>query len=120
MHRLWRARRIFDGQWLQEGAAVLTDGARVLGVIDAAEAPGDAQPVDLGDTILCPGFVDLQVNGGGGVLLGQGDPDAALATICAVQGGLGSTGVLPTLITAPPAVMQAVLDAGRRAAQAAL
>ncbi|MCB1406321.1 MAG: N-acetylglucosamine-6-phosphate deacetylase [Rhodobacteraceae bacterium] len=120
MIRVWRARRIFDGQMLRDDCAVLTDGARIVDVIAAGAAPGAAPVTDLGDAILGPGFLDLQVNGGGGAMLGQGDPDAALATLCAAHGRLGSTGILPTLITSDSAVMMAVLDAGRRAAQAAL
>jgi N-acetylglucosamine-6-phosphate deacetylase len=76
--------------------------------------------VDLAGGVLCPGFLDLQVNGGGGHLLGAGDPDAALAAMCAAHARLGTTGLLPTLITETEAVTGAVLAAGVRAARAGL
>ena len=97
--------------------AVLAANGRVTALIPVADVPPDAARLDLGAGILCPGFVDLQVNGGGGVLLGQGDPDAALETICAAHARLGTTSLLPTLITAEPAVTTGVLQAAKRAAR---
>ncbi|MCB1410641.1 MAG: N-acetylglucosamine-6-phosphate deacetylase, partial [Rhodobacteraceae bacterium] len=88
---------------------------RIAGLV-----PDTGSGLDLRGGILAPGFVDLQVNGGGGALLGQGDPDAALAAICAAHAGLGTTGLLPTLITADPDTTQAVIQAGLRAARTGL
>jgi len=124
MRRLWRAERIFDGTTIHHGRALLTEGGHVLGLSDDTpdETPDETidEQITLGPGILAPGFLDLQVNGGGGALLGQGDPDAALATICATHGRLGSTGVMPTLITSSEAVMLDVVEAARRATVDAL
>ena len=63
-----------------------------------------------------PGFVDLQVNGGGGVML-NGQPDlAGIRAICAAHGRLGTAGLLPTLITDTPEVTRAAVAAGVAAA----
>ena len=115
MRQIWRGARVFDGWPLHDGCALVIEGRRVV-----ALAADSGEGVDLGGGILAPGFIDLQVNGGGGVLLGQGDPDEALALICAAHGRLGTAGLLPTLITADRLVTEGVLAAGIRAAKAGL
>ncbi|WP_323036480.1 N-acetylglucosamine-6-phosphate deacetylase [Pararhodobacter sp.] len=115
MRRMWRAAQIFDGQTLHRNRALLTDGGVVVDLIDAALVPTDCAENDLGEGILCPGFVDLQVNGGGGALLGLGDPYESIVALCAAHGRLGTLALLPTLITSDTATFHAVLDAGRRA-----
>ncbi|MBN8290451.1 N-acetylglucosamine-6-phosphate deacetylase [Rhodobacter sp. NTK016B] len=115
MQQIWRGARVFDGWCLRDGLAVVAEHGRIAGL-----RADDGQGADLGGGIVAPGFVDLQVNGGGGSLLGQGDPDEALRRICAAHRGLGTLGLLPTLITAAPATTQAVIAAGIRAAKAGL
>jgi N-acetylglucosamine-6-phosphate deacetylase len=51
------------------------------------------------DTILAPGFIDIQVNGGGGVLLNDDPSEAAVRRIVQAHRRTGTTGCLPTLIT---------------------
>ncbi|MCB1362417.1 MAG: N-acetylglucosamine-6-phosphate deacetylase, partial [Rhodobacteraceae bacterium] len=72
MRQIWRGARIFDGERLHDGMALAVEGGRIAGLV-----PDTGSGLDLRGGILAPGFVDLQVNGGGGALLGQGDPDAA-------------------------------------------
>ena len=60
---------IFDGERRRSGAAVLLDGALVAGVVAEDEIPADATRIALGGGLLAPGFIDAQVNGGGGVML---------------------------------------------------
>ncbi|WP_370204710.1 N-acetylglucosamine-6-phosphate deacetylase [Pararhodobacter marinus] len=115
MQQIWRGARVFDGWCLRDGVAVVVEGGRIAGL-----RADDGQGEDLGGGILAPGFIDLQVNGGGGAWLGQGDPDDALRRICAAHRGLGTTGLLPTLITADPATTEAVIAAGIRGARAGL
>jgi len=103
---------------MHQGLAVVAEGGRVTALLPEGEAPPATQILEGG--ILAPGFLDLQVNGGGGRLLGQGEPEAELAAICATHGRLGSTGVLPTLITADRATTTGVIEAARRAAVAGL
>ncbi len=90
--------RIFDGeQWWDRSALVVADG-RIEGIV-AADSPTDAQRVPMGGGILAPGFIDLQVNGGGGALLNDDPSLDAIRTICATQARFGTTACLPTLIT---------------------
>lgn len=112
MHSLAGA-AVFDGDVLHRGAALVLDGGRVAGI----GAP-KGEVTELEGGILCPGFLDLQVNGGGGLAVGGETDAAALAAICATHARLGATGILPTLITDTPAATARVIDAGIAAAQA--
>lgn len=60
---------------------------------------------------LIPGFIDVQVNGGGGVLFNQQPTRAALKTILQAHARFGTTAMLPTLITDSVEVMQQAADA---------
>jgi len=116
---IYRAEWLHDGARLHHGAALWVGGGRVAGVLPAgAPLPGGAQVHDLGAGGLAPGMVDLQVNGGGGVMLGAGADAAMIARICEAHARLGATSVLPTLITDTPAVTEAVIAAAIAAHQA--
>lgn len=79
--------------------AVLVEGERVRAVVPAADLPADVPCTDLGDVDLAPGFVDLQVNGGGGALLNDAPEPASIERIAAAHRRFGTTALLPTLIT---------------------
>lgn len=110
---IYRAQALHDGTHLHAGAALWVQGGQIASVV-APGAPLPAQAVvhDLGAGVIAPGMVDLQVNGGGGVMLGAGADKAQIAQICAAHASLGATTILPTLITDRPAVSQAVIAAG--------
>lgn len=107
------ATRVFDGARFHSGAAVVVEAGRVIG-LGAAEG----RVVDLGPGTLAPGFVDLQVNGAGGVAVAGGIGADGLAAVCDALAPLGTTACLPTLITAPPEATEAVLAAGIAATRA--
>jgi N-acetylglucosamine-6-phosphate deacetylase len=67
--------------------------------------------------MLAPGFVDLQVNGGGGVMLNDHPDVASIETICRAHAPFGTTALLPTLITDTPEITAAAVAAGAEAAQ---
>jgi N-acetylglucosamine-6-phosphate deacetylase len=73
------------------------------GVIDTfvakADVPADAQWIDLEGEILAAGFIDIQVNGGGGVLFNDAPSVATIAHIGGAHRAFGTTGFLPTLIS---------------------
>ena len=71
----------------------------------------------VGDVILAPGFVDLQVNGGGGVMLNDHPDVQGIETICRAHAPFGTTALLPTLITDTPEVTAAAVAAGIEAAR---
>ena len=101
---------VFDGAAVREGVALVVEDGRVAALLPEPEVPGER--VVLGGGVLAPGFIDLQVNGGGGVLLND-RPDAdGIAAICAAHARLGTTGLMPTLITDTPAVTRTAVAAG--------
>ncbi|MCC5989076.1 MAG: N-acetylglucosamine-6-phosphate deacetylase [Pararhodobacter sp.] len=120
---VYRAEWLHDGTYEHEGAALWVQGDRLRGVLPAdAPLPEGARLVDLGAGGIAPGFVDLQVNGGGGAMLGEGVTGeamigkgradaAAIARLCATHAALGATSILPTLISDRPATTEAVIKA---------
>ncbi len=109
------ARRIFDGERLLEGCGVLIREERIVDIVAEADIAGDARRQDLGDGLLAPGFVDLQVNGGGGVIFNDTLSVDGLRTIAAAHRQFGTTGMLPTLISDKPGTIPAAMAAIRDA-----
>lgn len=105
------AARVFDGQRMLADHAVVIEGDCIAAVLPVAKAG----PVARLPGILAPAFLDLQVNGGGGLMVGGDTGPAALRHICATHQRLGCAGVLPTLITDTPQATAAVIAAGIRA-----
>ena len=103
---------IFDGVSRHEKHSLLVEGGKIVGLCPDGEVPQgfDVQSVDGG--LLAPGFIDLQVNGGGGVLLNEQPDVDGIATICRAHIGFGTTGLLPTLITDTPEVTDRAIAAG--------
>jgi len=79
-----------------EPATVRLAGDRIAEV--RPPASGD-RGLDLEGDVLAPGFIDTQVNGGGGVLFNEAPTAAAIATIGAAHRMFGTTGFLPTFIS---------------------
>ena len=110
---------MFTGDRLLADRALLIDDGHITDIVPAAAVPTGYRLETLPPGgILAPGFVDLQVNGGGGVLL-NGRPDAqAMALIAAAHRPEGTTALLPTLISSSRAVMAAALDGAAAAIRA--
>ncbi|EBA06915.1 N-acetylglucosamine-6-phosphate deacetylase [Sagittula stellata] len=105
--RYLHAPDIFDGvRHLTEHALAVEDG-RLRAIVHLKDAP-EAERLD--GTIL-PGFVDLQVNGGGGVLFNEETTVEGLRTIAEAHARTGTTHILPTLITDTPDKVRAAIDA---------
>ncbi len=102
------AQRIFDGNDMRGPASVAISHGRIKGV-----AFGEARAtVQLPrDVILAPGFIDVQVNGGGGVLLNDQPNDSGVRRIAEAHRGGGTTGCLPTLITDRTEVLEQLAEA---------
>ncbi|NBZ88081.1 N-acetylglucosamine-6-phosphate deacetylase [Stagnihabitans tardus] len=93
---------IFDGETLRKGVVEIEEGR----VVAIGQGRGDRVP-----GILTPGFVDLQVNGGGDVLLNTSPTVAGMEAIAAAHRRFGTVGILPTVITDAPGVLDAVTEA---------
>ncbi|RMF41252.1 MAG: N-acetylglucosamine-6-phosphate deacetylase [Alphaproteobacteria bacterium] len=109
---------VFDGAALHDGAVLLVAGERFAGI--ASDIPPGARLVAVSGGILAPGFVDLQVNGGGGVMFNDDPSPATLATIARAHARLGATAILPTLITDRPQATRAAIAAVREAVAASM
>jgi N-acetylglucosamine-6-phosphate deacetylase len=111
------ADRVFDGRRLHAGAAVLVRGGRIAGLGSWAEVPADWPQRRLPEgTLLTPGFIDLQVNGGGGVLLNDRPTAEGMRAIARAHRRYGTTGCLPTLITDTREQMRLAVAAARSVA----
>ncbi len=106
--------RIFDGEAWHEDAALVVRGDTVEAV---ASVPAGVQAIELDGGMLVPGFVDLQVNGGGGVMLNDRQDVETIRTICAAHAPFGTTALLPTLITDTREITAATVEAGAQAAR---
>ena len=106
------ASHVFDGDIVHENAAVLVDGDKIVSV-DARDEVPEAIPVRaLPDHVwLAPGFIDIQVNGGGDVLFNDAPTPATVRAIVAAHRKFGTTALLPTLISDSREKMDAALAA---------
>ncbi len=100
--RALRGARVFTGDRFLERHAVLLDGDRIADLLPEAALPADLPAEDLGGGTLAPGFLDAQVNGGGGVLFNAAPTAEGAASVAAAHRRTGTTGCLPTFITDRP------------------
>ena len=107
--------RIFDGERFLDDHAVIVDGARIASVTPYAERLRGGGDVDLGGGILAPGFVDVQVNGGGGALMNDRPSADIVGRIADSHRKYGTVGMMPTLVTDTPEKMRAAIAAVRDA-----
>jgi N-acetylglucosamine-6-phosphate deacetylase len=92
------AQCIFDGNDMRGPGSVRISQGRIESVTFGEPAARAAIQLPA-DVILAPGFIDVQVNGGGGVLLNEQPTEAGVRRIVDVHRSAGTTGCLPTLIT---------------------
>ncbi|MBO6919228.1 MAG: N-acetylglucosamine-6-phosphate deacetylase [Rhizobiaceae bacterium] len=111
---------IFDGQQMRTNCALLINGDRIDGIVSVDALSDDYTRVKLSGGLLTSGFIDLQVNGGGGVLLNQDTSIQGIQTICEAHLQFGTTSLLPTLITDAPDITKRAIDAAIEAESANL
>lgn len=106
------ADHLFDGTRLHRDAAVVIEGPQIIAVAPRSELPAGLSIQTLPDgTWLAPGFVDLQVNGGGDVLFNEVPTVEGIRAIAAAHRRFGTTSFLPTLISNSPDKMKSAWDA---------
>lgn len=106
---------VHTGDAVLTDAAVLIAGDRIAGVVATGDIPAGVPVHDLGGGVLAPGFIDLQVNGGGGALFNESPDVDTLRRIARAHRRFGTTGLLPTLITDSRDVRRAAVAAVRQA-----
>jgi N-acetylglucosamine-6-phosphate deacetylase len=106
------ADHIFDGEGVHRHSAVIVEEGIIVAIAPRRELPM-AMPVQAmpEGTWLAPGFVDVQVNGGGDVLFNDDPTPTGIERIVAAHRRFGTTSLLPTLISDTPEKMRAALGA---------
>jgi len=94
---------------IRSDLCVIVENGRIAEV--AETIPDDAERVDLGGRLLLPGFIDAQVNGGGGRLFNDDPSVETIAIMAAAHRRFGTTGLLPTLISDDFSVIERAIAA---------
>jgi N-acetylglucosamine-6-phosphate deacetylase len=112
------AGKVFDGWTRHKDAAVVVEGSLIVGVVPQSELPLGLEVHKLPSEVwLAPGFIDLQVNGGGDVLFNNSPAPEAIRAIAAAHRKFGTTALLPTFITDTSEKMTAAFAAAESLAE---
>ena len=90
---------IYAGDEVFHDKAVIVEGEKIADLVSIQQLPVDASVLDLGGASVAPGFIDLQVNGGGDRLFNDDPTQETIEIIQAAHRRFGTTDLLPTFIT---------------------
>ena len=110
--------RLHTPDGLAPGRALLHEGGTIRDIVADDAIPATARIVRLAGGTLAAGFIDLQVNGGGGVMFNDAPTVATVAAIGRAHRALGTTGFLATFISGMRADMVRAVAAVRAALEA--
>ena len=102
--------KLFNGKKFIEHKALLIDDQHIAGIVNEDAIPTDFQVKKLEGGILSPGFIDLQVNGGGGKLFNNSPDKESLNTIISAHQYFGTTSIMPTVISDSLNILQKCTD----------
>ena len=105
----------FDGENIRDGLAVVVEGDRIAEVVPEEKLAAGIERRVLNGGLLVPGFIDVQVNGGGGALLNDNPTIDTVRRIAESHRKFGTTGMLPTVITDAPEVLSKAIAAVKAA-----
>jgi N-acetylglucosamine-6-phosphate deacetylase len=91
--------RILSADGWRDRHALLIEAGQIVDIVAEGDAPAESVPLVLDGGMLLPGFIDTQVNGGGGVLLNDTPTVEGVAVIANAHRRFGTTAMLPTLIS---------------------
>ncbi len=111
----FRNGRILTERGIEQDRTLLVRDGRIEAVLGAREVVGTDRVVDLRGGLLAPGFIDCQVNGGGGELFNDDPSVSTIAAIARAHRTFGTTGFLPTLISDDLDAVARAMDAVREA-----
>jgi N-acetylglucosamine-6-phosphate deacetylase len=109
--RLVRSKRLFNGTSMLEDAELLIDDGTVQACGERLPGPAPDGVTDLGDMTILPGLVDLQVNGGGGIMFNNMPTSEGILAIRQAHCGFGTTSIVPTFVSGPTEDMIRAVDA---------
>jgi N-acetylglucosamine-6-phosphate deacetylase len=95
----YTAKYIFDGDNLLSNMAVIVCNDIIMDIVSLNQISDKLQIINYGDCIITAGFIDLQINGCGGILFNDDISHSSLSTIHKICLQYGTTSFLPTLIT---------------------
>ncbi|SLM63858.1 MULTISPECIES: N-acetylglucosamine-6-phosphate deacetylase [Dickeya] len=101
--------RIFTGHQLLDDHAVIIANGLIEAICPSRELPANLPCTSLDGALLSPGFIDLQLNGCGGVQFNDALENISVKTLTTMQRAnerSGCTSFLPTLITSSDAYMR--------------
>jgi N-acetylglucosamine-6-phosphate deacetylase len=108
--------RVLRDNGFVDGLAVIIEDGKIAAVVPRDDARVTASVAhDLLGQRLMPGFIDTQVNGGGGVLFNDAPTVDSIRAIGRAHRRFGTTGFLPTLISDDLHVIESALAAVREA-----
>jgi N-acetylglucosamine-6-phosphate deacetylase len=91
--------RVLAAEGWRDDVAVIVEGERIRELVAMRDVPAGLRTHDLSGRMLLPGFIDCQVNGGGGILFNDVPTVEGIRAIGAAHRRFGTTGFLPTLIS---------------------
>jgi N-acetylglucosamine-6-phosphate deacetylase len=115
--KIFSGARIFDGERFHDDKALVVADGRVETIAALNDLP-EGEAIRLDGGILSAGFIDAQVNGGGGRMLNDEPSPASMYTIAEGHRPYGTTSLLPTLITDTADATAAAIEAAKQAVQA--
>ena len=101
----------YHGDEYFTGQLMVLENGLIRDILPEDALPVSEQDMDCGGKLLAPGFIDTQVNGGGGVMFNSAPTPDSLSTICRGHWSGGTTALLPTLITDSREHMLAAVEA---------
>jgi N-acetylglucosamine-6-phosphate deacetylase len=110
--------KLITPEGVLEDHALVVTGDRIAAIVPVSQLPVSDHREDLEGGFLAPGFIDVQVNGGGGVLLNDHPNVEGMEAIALAHRRFGTTGLMPTLISDDLQVVAQALDAADAAVSA--
>lgn len=111
------ATRLFDGHTYYQDSALVWEGQTITSILPLEKLPPNIEHQHFEGALIAPGFIDLQVNGGGGVMFNSDISAAAMGTICEAHRAHGTAYLLPTLISSTPEDLSQALSSLQQAKQ---
>ncbi|MBW9054165.1 N-acetylglucosamine-6-phosphate deacetylase [Rhizobium mesosinicum] len=110
--KIFTGARIFDGERFHDERALIVKGGHVEAIAGTNDLP-DGEVVPLAGGVLSAGFIDAQVNGGGGRMLNDEPSPNSMYMIADGHRPYGTTALLPTLITDTAEATAAAIEAAK-------